>query len=64
MNESYTAVVKKDKYDDFASYYEKEATKMNDFYQVKWIYDNNGKNVQFYITIEDDKANASFVLLG
>ena len=64
FNESYTAVVKKDKYEDFNTYFTTAGTQIGDFYQVKWIYDNNGKSVQYAMNIEASKADMSFVLLG
>lgn len=64
INESYTAVVKKNKYDTFESFFTKEGKIIGDYYSVMWIYDNNGKNVQFGLTITESSADMSFVLLG
>lgn len=64
FNENYTGVVKKDKYDTFAAFIEKELTNFGDYYQVIWIYDNNGKSIQFSMDIDKEKAHISFVLLG
>ena len=63
FGENYT-VVKKTKYDDFESFYTAEATIIDPLYQGSWIYDNNGKSIQFIISINSTKADITFTLLG
>ncbi len=64
INESYTAIVKKEKYDDFNTMFDKIATVIGDYYQMSWIYDNNGKSVQFSLSIQDNSASLMLVLMG
>lgn len=58
------SIVKKDKFDDFATFFEKEGTDMNPLYQTMWIYDNNGKSIQLTISINESIARITFGLLG
>ena len=58
------SLVKKDKYTDFNTYYDKEVTKINEFASTIWIYDNNNKNIQFAITVDENSVEISFTLLG
>lgn len=64
MNEAYTGMVKKDKYEDFNTFAETNLTNITDFYQTMWIYDNNEKTVLFSINIDAKSSKISFTLLG
>ena len=58
------SIVKKEKYDDFATYFENDGTNMDPLFQSMWIYDNNGKSIQLTISINATKASITFGLLG
>lgn len=64
MNESYTAMVKKDKYESFDAFAEKNLTSITDYYQAMWIYDNGEKTVLFSINVDSKTAGISFTLLS
>ncbi len=64
MNEDYTGMVKKDKYDTFASFAESKLTDLMGLYQTMWIYDYDGKTILFSINVDDDSSGISFTLLG
>lgn len=60
FNSDFTALEKKEKYTDFETFFEAEGIKIATLRQAMWIYDYNGENILFTISIDETVAEMTF----
>lgn len=60
FNSDFTGLEKKEKYTDFETFFEAEGIKIATLRQAMWIYDYNGEDILFTISIDETIAEMTF----
>lgn len=60
FNSDFTALEKKEKYTDFEIFFEAEGIEIAQLRQAMWIYDYNGEDILFTISIDETVAEMTF----
>lgn len=58
------AVSKGETYTDFETFFAAEGSYIGDYFSAMWIYEFEGKSIQFSASAEGGRVDLSMVLLG